>query len=200
MAAIARRTFAAVILKGAPPLRPRARADARPALVRSEIRSRSNSAFCGAPQNAEYAEPAVMRSDPIEVEVWPARWPIGAPHNIQRYGPQRFRDCGEVRSKDWTVWPEPGGRNLFVRAFDLSWLKEPGLCVARQTDITFETVRNRAVFCTGSSSRLRITAGYAYSASAAKMPNTNLPAGVVVSMDAPWPVSTLKPMLRVLRS
>ena len=32
------------------------------------------------------------------------------------------------------------------------------------------------------------------------MPNTNLPAGVVVSMDAPWPVSTLKPMLRVLRS
>jgi hypothetical protein len=32
------------------------------------------------------------------------------------------------------------------------------------------------------------------------MPNTNLPAGVVVSMDAPWPVSTLKPMLRVLSS
>src|SRR5271165_3610902 len=54
MAAIARRTFAAVILKGAPPLRPRARADARPALVRSEIRSRSNSEFCGAPQKAEF--------------------------------------------------------------------------------------------------------------------------------------------------
>jgi hypothetical protein len=51
-----------------------------------------------------------MRSDPIEVEVWPARWPIGAPHNSQRYGPQRFRDCGEVRSKDWTVWPEPGAQ------------------------------------------------------------------------------------------
>ena len=28
------------------------------------------------------------------------------------------------------------------------------------------------------------------SASAAKMPNTNLPAGVVMSIDAPWPVST----------
>ena len=53
MAAIARRTFAAVILKGAPPLRPRARADARPALVRSEIRSRSNSAFCRELQKAE---------------------------------------------------------------------------------------------------------------------------------------------------
>ena len=38
MAAIARRTFAAVILKGAPPFRPRARADARLALVRSEIK------------------------------------------------------------------------------------------------------------------------------------------------------------------
>ena len=39
MADMASRTFAAVILKGAPPFRPRARADARPALVRSEIRS-----------------------------------------------------------------------------------------------------------------------------------------------------------------
>jgi hypothetical protein len=97
---------------------------------------------------AEYAEPAVMRSDAIEVEVWPARWPLGAPHNIQRYGPQRFRDCGEVRSKDWTVWPEPGAQ----AGLDLSWLKGPGLCVARQTDITFETVRNCAVFCTASSS------------------------------------------------
>ena len=95
-----------------------------------------------------------MRSDAIEVEVCPARWPVGGPHNIQRYGPQRFRDCGEVRSKDWTVWPEPGAQP--VRAgLDLSWLKGPGLCVARQTDITFETVRNRAVFCTGSNSRLR---------------------------------------------
>jgi hypothetical protein len=44
MAAIAKRTLAAVILKGAPSFRPRARADASPALVRSEIRSRSNSA------------------------------------------------------------------------------------------------------------------------------------------------------------
>jgi hypothetical protein len=51
---MASRTFAGVILKGAPPLRPRARADARPALVRSEIKSRSNSAYCGAPQYAEF--------------------------------------------------------------------------------------------------------------------------------------------------
>jgi Resolvase, N terminal domain len=32
---------------------------------------------------AEYAKPAVMRSDAIEVEVWLALWPLGAPHNIQ---------------------------------------------------------------------------------------------------------------------
>ena len=38
------------------------------------------------------------------------------------------------------------------------------------------------------------------SASAAKMPNTSLPAGVVVSMEAPCPVSTLKPMPRCVRS
>ena len=36
--------FAGVILKGRPPLRPRARAEARPAMVRSEMSSRSNSA------------------------------------------------------------------------------------------------------------------------------------------------------------
>jgi Helix-turn-helix domain of resolvase len=53
MAAMAKRTFAAVILKGAPPFRPRARAEASPALVRSEIRSRSNSAYCSSPQYAE---------------------------------------------------------------------------------------------------------------------------------------------------
>jgi hypothetical protein len=39
----ASRTLAGVILQGAPPLRPRARAEARPALVRSEISSRWNS-------------------------------------------------------------------------------------------------------------------------------------------------------------
>jgi len=44
MAAAARRTFAAVIFGLRPPFRPRARADASPARVRSEIRSRSNSA------------------------------------------------------------------------------------------------------------------------------------------------------------
>jgi hypothetical protein len=31
-----------------------------------------------------------MGSDAIEVEVCPARWSLGGPHNIQRYGPQRF--------------------------------------------------------------------------------------------------------------
>src|SRR5271157_2538637 len=39
---------------GRPPLRPRARAAFRPATVRSRIRLRSNSAFCGAPQNSEF--------------------------------------------------------------------------------------------------------------------------------------------------
>jgi hypothetical protein len=36
--------FAGVILNGRPPFRPRARAEARPAMVRSEMSSRSNSA------------------------------------------------------------------------------------------------------------------------------------------------------------
>ena len=44
MEAVARRSLAGVILKGRPPLRPRARAEARPAMVRSEMSSRSNSA------------------------------------------------------------------------------------------------------------------------------------------------------------
>ena len=44
MAACASRNFAAVILNGAPPLRPRARAAAIPARVRSVIKARSNSA------------------------------------------------------------------------------------------------------------------------------------------------------------
>jgi hypothetical protein len=48
---------------------------------------------------AEYTEPAVMRSDAIEIEVWPALWPLGAPHNIQVQGRQRMRDCGEARQQ-----------------------------------------------------------------------------------------------------
>jgi hypothetical protein len=44
IAAIASRTLAAVILNGAPPARPRALAEAKPARVRSVIKSRSNSA------------------------------------------------------------------------------------------------------------------------------------------------------------
>lgn len=41
MDAAARRTLAGVILNGRPPVRPRARAEANPATVRSEIRARS---------------------------------------------------------------------------------------------------------------------------------------------------------------
>jgi hypothetical protein len=44
MEAVASRSLAGVILNGRPPLRPRARAEASPALVRSEMSSRSNSA------------------------------------------------------------------------------------------------------------------------------------------------------------
>src|SRR5271166_3104690 len=39
---MASRTLATVILKGAPPLRPRARAEARPALVRSETSAKAS--------------------------------------------------------------------------------------------------------------------------------------------------------------
>src|ERR1700679_3412821 len=58
MAAMAKRTFAAVILKGAPPFRPRARAEASPALVRSEIRSRSN---CERSEDAKHELPRRRR-------------------------------------------------------------------------------------------------------------------------------------------
>ena len=44
MAAMRRRSLAGVILNGLPPSLPRARAEARPANVRSAINSRSNSA------------------------------------------------------------------------------------------------------------------------------------------------------------
>jgi len=54
MAAWARRNLAGIILNGRPPLRPRARAEANPARVRSTINSRSNSAICGAPRIAEF--------------------------------------------------------------------------------------------------------------------------------------------------
>ncbi len=40
MAAMASRNFAKAILNGAPPLRPLARADAKPAFVRSEVHAR----------------------------------------------------------------------------------------------------------------------------------------------------------------
>ncbi len=50
-------------LRGRPPFRPLARAASSPALVRSAMISRSNSAVCGAPHTAEYAERAIMRFD-----------------------------------------------------------------------------------------------------------------------------------------
>lgn len=52
MAAMARRSFAAVILNFRPPVRPRARAAAKPARVRSAISSRSNSTRAG--EDAEH--------------------------------------------------------------------------------------------------------------------------------------------------
>jgi hypothetical protein len=42
------------------------------ARVRSRTIDRSNSAFCGAPQNADDAEGAIMQSHTAEVAVWPA--------------------------------------------------------------------------------------------------------------------------------
>jgi hypothetical protein len=65
IAAMASRSLAAVILNGRPPFRPRARAEANPAIVRSAISSRSNSALCGEPHKADYAEPDVMQRAPL---------------------------------------------------------------------------------------------------------------------------------------
>jgi hypothetical protein len=56
---------------------------------------------------AQYAEPAVMRSDAIEVEVWPARWPLGAPHNIQR-------QVAEAKGLRNSTACSPSKRNLEV--------------------------------------------------------------------------------------
>jgi hypothetical protein len=56
-------------LAGRPPLRPRARAAFRPATVRSRIRFRSNSEFCGELQKADDAERAIMQSHSAEVAI-----------------------------------------------------------------------------------------------------------------------------------
>jgi hypothetical protein len=72
MAAIATRKVARSIFLGLPPNRPRARAALSPAGVRSAMSSRSNPAFCGAPQNADHAERAIMQSRTAEVAVRPA--------------------------------------------------------------------------------------------------------------------------------
>jgi hypothetical protein len=48
------------------------RAAAILSLVRSAIICRSNSAYCGSPQSAHYAERAIMQSHSAQVAVWPA--------------------------------------------------------------------------------------------------------------------------------
>ena len=53
--ALARRTFAGVILNGRPPLRPRARANSRPAFVRSEINSPLKFGQCGEDPEHQFA-------------------------------------------------------------------------------------------------------------------------------------------------
>ena len=55
---------------GRPCGRPSFRAWAMPALTRSRRISRSNSAFCGEPQNADYAKRAVMQSHSAKVALW----------------------------------------------------------------------------------------------------------------------------------
>ena len=57
---MASRSFAGVILYGRPPLRPRARAEARPARVRSEMSSRSNSARAAKIPKTSFPEAVVV--------------------------------------------------------------------------------------------------------------------------------------------
>src|ERR1700685_449030 len=66
MAAWARRSLAVVILNGRPRLRPRARADARPALVRPTISSRSNSAGAAKKPNRSLPFGIVMDGQEID--------------------------------------------------------------------------------------------------------------------------------------
>jgi mercuric reductase len=81
IAAIARRSLAAVILNGRPPFRPRARADAKPAMVRSAINSRSNSA--NAAKMPKTSLPAAV------VVSMAAPWPV----NTLRPMPRAVRSC-----------------------------------------------------------------------------------------------------------
>ena len=62
--------------------------------------SRSNSALCGSPQNADYAEREIMRSHGPHAAIWPAPQGNGTPHNIGRTGK------GLVGS----LWPHPPRR------------------------------------------------------------------------------------------
>ena len=58
----ARRSLARIILYGCPPVRPRARADERPARVRSAINSLSNSADAAKMPNISFPAGVVVRS------------------------------------------------------------------------------------------------------------------------------------------
>lgn len=70
MAAMARRTLAGVILYGLPLLRPRALAEVNPALVRSEMSSRSNSARATKIPKTNFPEAAVVsRAAPSPVRI-----------------------------------------------------------------------------------------------------------------------------------
>lgn len=64
IAAMAKRSLALVILNGRPPLRPRARAEANPAMVRSEINSRSNSASAAKMPNTSLPAAVVSMAVP----------------------------------------------------------------------------------------------------------------------------------------
>jgi hypothetical protein len=80
--------WCAVSFGGRPILCPRATARARPSPVRARIRSRSNSALCGAPHKADDAESVVMRSDAAKTHDTPGFPWCSAPHNpTVRRGP-----------------------------------------------------------------------------------------------------------------
>src|ERR1019366_7817382 len=71
MAAMAKRNLAEVILYWPPPLRPRARADAKPTLVRSETSSSSTSASAAKMPNTSLPSGvAVLIDAPCPVSTW----------------------------------------------------------------------------------------------------------------------------------
>jgi hypothetical protein len=68
------RTSVALIaaVAGRPRRVPLCRAWSSPAPTRSRRMSRSNCAYCGASQYADYAERAIMQSHNAEMAMWPA--------------------------------------------------------------------------------------------------------------------------------